>query len=54
MHYSLFKWWDVLISGDIKNYKASTEIPDLNTYQKPLFVSAAGVLKPNVDLGKTL
>jgi len=51
MHYSLFKWWDVLISGDMKNYKASTEIPDLNKQIKPLFINNAGVLKSNVDIG---
>jgi len=50
MHYKLFEWWDVLLSGDIKNYKPSTEVANLNEYKKPLFLESNGVLKSNVPI----
>jgi len=50
MHYKLFEWWNVLINEDIKSYKASNEVVNLNDYQKPIFLESNGVLKSNLTI----
>jgi len=50
MHYELFKWWDVLIQGKIGQYQPNPKIVDLNNYQKPIFQTVNGVLKPTIQI----
>jgi len=52
MHYKLFEWWDVLNNGNLDKYVASNEIPDLNSFQKPIFLEHNGELKSNVPAEK--
>jgi len=54
MHYQLFKWWNVLINGELEKYEASHIIEDLNKYQKPIFTETDGIIMPTICEFETL